>query len=916
MVTPSLANTRLQLIKVFNCCKSFDVESLLFVFFLLSIGRTASFFSQHVLIVIISTISVFSVILLLGAKLSQLCTTTIENKNSKLLRIALTPIFGTGFVYFSWMFTASFSNLAPVVSSSLVLFCILLPPKLHVGQKIRKAASSLIVELKKGRRVHTILFILQLILMISVSNELSINSNNIWLKTIYDGLPLWIYACIFAAFAITIILSLFNSKLWFISILVLSIWVRTFMLSRGFVHFGGDDGENIAVVKFLTGGGTTPFLDLYVDENYWNWRYGSFLTLCFQSNMAFISFLTNLPPDFAAGAMAIGMSTVLLVIGGFALSKAILKSDAISKLALTLMLIFNTSGFWWQFRFDPNLLTHVLFPAYLAVVLLLPTSKMGLFLFFASTVVMASTHPTALALVLPCVIYRLVVFYRETRSRGFITKKKILVSSFLVATVGVVLVVVPNLTFLLLRAFSATHLFGLSSGKGIEIGNFIYKSVLLRHYYPNYTLNFLFVVFGALLLFPLLVIVKDKFTNKIKAFVAIFAMIIAEFLILDFFTSADPFPAWRLWTLIPALFALIISPIFVVEQHRNSLCYHVKIFVKKIVSFSISRDTLQKMIITMSLTTIITLTFVQTAYPIEQALNLDTISQEEYELLSTFTSSVNLNQSLILAESPTWRYILGIIGDWPPTTATYYSRSNNWPALHCHPWGAERLRAFINLVYYGKVEQLLDLATKENVTTVYVVVLNRYAGEKVATWYGGKPYVYHLKSFGNVAFANDAGYILEICLSDYRTLNIPLENFTISATIGITNPILEVEDDTLCIGATFSDRYQAIIATQDFSPINLTEYRFLALQYKGDGHSGPPHLRTFLRDSKNVSVELLPLLFSSDTFTTVVYDLRNIPIKDAVSVSLHVDSGSAATKWPGPGTYLYYIKNLYFATYG
>lgn len=891
--------------------KSIDIESLLVALILFSLGRLFSFLSQSALSISLSILVEFGVVLIAGAKISTICATLLECKNSNLLKISLSPLLGLGLVYLVWMSVASFSSYAPMVTLLVILFCVLLPHRLHIIQSTRRIMSSFSVELNGQKLICCTVFIFQLILMFLVSNELSNVGNSTWLNTIFDCLCLWIYPCIFIIFVITIALSLCNSRLWILSLFVLSLWAKSFMLYRGFIHFGGDDGENVAIVEFLVKGGKVPFLDLNPSGSYWNWRYGSFLTLFFQSNMAFVSFATAVPTDFNAGIMANVVSTVLLFMGSYALSGAVLKNDFARRLSSVFIMIFNTAGFWWQFRFDPNLLTHVLFLPYLATILLLPNSKKGSVFFILSSLVMFLIHPTALGLILPCAVYKIAVVLYRTAKRGLvINNKQIVIGALCVAVAALAFSIIPTFSFFFLRLFSASHLFGLSSGQSLVVGNFAYKALLINYYYVKYTLVFLFVFLGVVFLPPLWKVINGEVSNRMKSLIVISFVIVLELLVFDLFVSADPFPAWRLLALIPTL---LIPTVFL----PFGLLFSEKLLPSNKASknrFLGLRDMFPKIVTVLMLSVLVTISFVQTAYPSGRSLNLDTLSTQEYDLLSSLVT-IDLDQSLILAESPTWRYIMGVIKDWPPTTATYYSKYDDWPAIYSHSSGEARINAFADLVYNGKFGKLVDLATKENITMVYIVVLNRYAGSKTAEWYGGRPYVNNLKSFGRVVFTNQAGYILELHLLDFNTKNVSLTDWKIANVIGTTDHVLEVKENTLWIGANFSERHQVLKVTQIFPLINLTEYNFLSLEYKGDGHSGSPHLRVFLRDRNNASVELLPTLFSSDNFTTVTYCLQSLPIQDVVSIELSLDSGSPTTQWPSPGKYAYYVKRIFFTTF-
>jgi len=564
-----------------------DTESLVLALLLLITSRLASLFSQNQMLILIAAISAFSITLLLGAKLSKLFVSHIKYENSSLLIIALTPFFGLGFVYLTWMITASFSSFAPIVVTSLSFFCLLFTPSLHIRRIFLQKMRLSNIESSRKILPYIVILIIQLILMLATSIALTGIGNNIWLRTIYDGFPLWGYVCIFVVIGITFFLSLAGSKFWFISITAVGIWARTFMLSAGFVHFGGDDGENIAIVKMLANGNITPFLNL--SENLSNWRYGSFQTLSFHSNMAFTSSLANLNPDFSAGALAVAVSTLLLVIGAYALSRTILNNSRAYRLAILFIMIFSPAAMWWQFRFDPNLLVSVLFPAYLAVVLLLPYSKSGLVLFLFSTFFLFSVHPLSLALILPCAIYKIAVFLLEVKKNIKISAAKSGILLILFMIVALILLLVPNLFIGVLRLFSATGFFGLSPGSGLQIGNYVSQSSLLNSYYPTYTLSFLSVVFGIISFVVFWKILKNDFSKKIKASILISSTIVIELLVLDFFLQpSDSFPAYRLWTVIPTIFAPITASLIVFLKYLPVSSFKTFNFSSKICSMEIN----------------------------------------------------------------------------------------------------------------------------------------------------------------------------------------------------------------------------------------------------------------------------------------------------------------------------------------
>jgi hypothetical protein len=65
------------------------------------------------------------------------------------------------------------------------------------------------------------------------------------------------------------------------------------------------------------------------------------------------------------------------------------------------------------------------------------------------------------------------------------------------------------------------------------------------------------------------------------------------------------------------------------------------------------------------LSSIIIIAFFQSAYPTGQALNLDTLTNKECELLTTLATTMDLNKTLYIGEYPTMRYVTGIRDDWP-----------------------------------------------------------------------------------------------------------------------------------------------------------------------------------------------------------------------------------------------------------
>lgn len=724
--------------------KLIDIEALLLASLLLLIGRLASLFPPNSILSLISVISAFSFILLFGVKTSLFIIEKTHFDNKKLVVLCLVPLLATGFVYLTWMVTATFSTLAPLVVFIVTFLAVLLPPKIHLIKLVRRFMPS-VAELNK-QKVVVGFFVIQILLMVLSLVALSNAANSTWLTNVFEGLPVWTYACIFAVFGITIGIALTESRLWPISVLTMTFWARSFLFARGFVHFGGDDGENIAIVKYLMNGHIAPFLNLSVIPNVWNWRYGSFETLNFNSNMAFLSTLTNLSPDFYAGVMSLVISSLLLVIGGYALSRVVLKRELAVRLSLIFILALTTAAFWWQLRFDPNLFVSVLFPSYLAVTLLLPNTKTGLLIFVFSSFIMFSAHPLGVLLVAPCVVYKIIAYVRKSTDYNFVqylkrnTKKVLLSVAFLTVIAVVLFFTVSDFIFYILRLFSISNLFGLSPGGALAIGNYVSSSYLITFYIPTYYLSFLFMI----VVFVICLVVWRKtnqtFFNRMKSLILVISIIGLELFFIDCFVRANPDPVWRLWSTFTLIMAPVAAAVFSLLPR-----YEHPLFAKK--SFSVSKKTFIKVLALLLLTLIVTLSFVESAYPIQESLNLDTITSQEFNLLKTFVDSVNLNQSLYLGEYPTMRYISGIRNDWPASGNLI---------------GDNRVNAFASIVYGSNITDAITIASQQHLTNIYVIILNRYAGEKPASWFGGYPYLANVTSLGQVILENNAGYILKL----------------------------------------------------------------------------------------------------------------------------------------------------------
>ena len=748
-------------------------------------------------------------------------------------------------------------------------------------------------------------FIVQLVLMTYVSYALKGNEPGIWLNSIFHGMSIWVPFCILLIFVLLIvnITHARESRFILISIVVIAIWLRSFMLLKGFIHFGGDDGDHIAIIKFLLQGGRTPFLDLSVSEGGFNWRYGSKLTLFFHSNMAFLSALGGLPLDLP-GAISVSLSTILLGIGGYALASSVLKNKRAVQLCLVLLL-FNFPDFFWQFRFDPTLLLHVLLPAYLAVVVGISFSIKEFILFFVSSLAMFVTHPMSIGLILPIASYKIFNY-----SHLLIQKNR---NKFILAfSIGLIIIILtflnPDTLFLIFRAFSVTHLAGLTyTSMPIQIGNFVSESYLLEVFLARYTLyiSFIFALGLSLLFSPWKKMKDHVFLLKMRDLIVFFVLVLVETIFIDFFVRAAAFPYFRLFPLVLTISIPIVSAVFSFWGDLNTiLLFHIhrrRIFTRVTIDPQI-------LVISLILGFLISLSFIQTAYPPDKDLNYDTLSIQELDLISDFLSQTDLNKTIILAEYPVSRYIMGLLGDWPPKTATYFSHVRQQPGRHFDPFGKERTRAFHELMYHSNVVPTLQLATNENISKICIVALHRHSGSE-ATW---GPYYENLNSDGKIIISNPAGNIWEISIpSDKSIINIPLDNFKISTT-GVKNPIFNINEDSVNFGGNFTNHHQAIYAVKNGLNLNTTKHRYLAIRYRGDNHSGQPRIRIHLTDSNSNIVELKPNIFGDDILPlTEFYDLKLLSIENIDSITLMLDSGSPGSSWPGSGTYTFHIEKIW-----
>jgi hypothetical protein len=153
-----------------------------------------------------------------------------------------------------------------------------------------------------------------------------------------------------------------------------------------------------------------------------------------------------------------------------------------------------------------------------------------------------------------------------------------------------------------------------------------------------------------------------------------------------------------------------------------------KRFKKKVKTFDQSYLTL------LFIGCLISISFISQGYQfpsssIDYTLNLDSISRGERELLLFFIENYEIKNSIILAETPTWRYLNGLMGDWPPKSQTFWSNEKAKPVLYNTVEGKIRLHSFNKLIFDGDNSLLIELGVKENVDNIYLVKLNRLSND-------------------------------------------------------------------------------------------------------------------------------------------------------------------------------------------
>ena len=334
-----------------------DYETTIILVILIALVRLVTTFLSNTSAWIFASLLGVSMVLIIGYKIAKQLLSSFQ-VNDKILFLSLIPLAGFGVIYIVWMSVASFSNFAPFLTPIIGILISLLPPKLQLSKRVTGWLKRLNHIQQNGILVQYILLMLQVILSLLTLLIISQINATIWISSLFTYYQPFLFIVSAAVVMLSVYLILSNSQIWFLSLLLLTLWSKSFMFAVGFVRFGGDDGDNMAIVQFLMDGGSAPLVDL--TRNDWNWRFGSLASLCFQSNMAFICTIAGLDPSLAGGAIAISLSSLCWILGAFCISKAVLRHDFDVRISTILLAVFIAPAFWWQFRFDSNNLVFFL----------------------------------------------------------------------------------------------------------------------------------------------------------------------------------------------------------------------------------------------------------------------------------------------------------------------------------------------------------------------------------------------------------------------------------------------------------------------------------------------------------------------------------------------------------------------------
>ena len=886
----------------FDSLVHLDYETAFILIVLIVSVRLVSTFLSIPSAWIIASLFGVSMVLVVGFKIAKQLLNSIQ-LNDKILCFSLTPLAGFGIIYIVWMSVASFSNLAPILTPIIVIIASLLPPKFQISKRAIVWLKGLKHIQQNGALVQYTLLILQVILSLLSLLIISQINATVWISSLFAYYQPFLFILIAAVVMLSVYLILSNSQIWFLSLLLLTLWSKSFMFAVGFVRFGGDDGDNMAIVQFLMDGGSAPLVDL--TRNDWNWRFGSLASLCFQSNMAFICTIAGLDPSLAGGAIAISLSSLCWILGAFCISKAVLRHDFDVRISTILLAVFIAPAFWWQFRFDSNNLVQILIFPYLATALLLPKTRKGLVILLCASVAIFVAHFYALAIIVPVCLHFSWSYAGQPKPSSLLMNKSFIGLVALVGLLGIFMVTVPAFATLILQIFSLSDIIGPTARIPWSPGLYIASSVLVVQFMSRYFLLIIFLIVMLLISFAFRGQISKRLHDRFSVFLFICLFFLLEITFLDIFIQLPTVPAWRLWPIALSLLIIPTIPIFdiLLKIKLRGNRYFLSLSPK-------TKQTLSAGIISILIT--FSLSFF--TYPTEQALNLDTTTISEYELMSELLDKIDLNSSIIITEFSTWRHLMGIMKDWPPSTPTYYDRNQSYPAIWSNQYGMERVRAFTDMTYYANPGGIVSLLSESGVNDVFLIVFNRYEGPKSQTWHEGLPYIPNLKSWGEVFLEHDAGYVLRFRRQHLLVSRVPMSKWNRSA-MGVLQFDCVIDDGILEIWGQFTGPFQSVSATRLLSDVNLTQRDYFVIRYSSNHESIPPILRIFFGLQNGTRVEMKPNAIPNTNVVGIIYNATIIDIDDIEYIEMKVDSSSDISEWVQADRYTYFIHDVFFTSW-
>lgn len=875
-----------------------DLGSLVFLLFIIIISRSFVAYFQNLTAMVIGSISGVVILLLVGMKLAKLILIHYSMPDYRQIQFVYFPIslfLALSSVYLVWMLVATVSPYAPTFTMIWSGIIVALPPKLHVGS----LAKGYFLEIYKqaNARSDWIAFFVQIVVMLLITLVIASNPISSWIPSIFYDVIWLVIPSAAIAFSANLFLLNKDSKLWFVSLMLLTLWSKSFLISGGFVIFGADSGDNAAVIGFLKEGGITPIIDFGLTT--WDWRSGSLSSLLYQSNIAFICSAIGLDPIFSSAALALSISSVFMVLGSLSLSKALIKSKIGYKFAalslVSIAPVFNR----WLLTLTPNSLIQCMVFPYLVLVLKSSEYRGGKGYAMLSSVILLLIHPTSLALIIPALLYlsRNIVMNLERDKFEFKASLAFLIIFGII--LGAFLLSLPSFTAL-------SELLGLSgllnsNRYAIEFGIFIFESVFIGEFVSSYLVPTLFGVGALLYSIKSWNRVNDVFSKQIRLYLLISIAVFLEVMILDFFVRSIFIPAWRLWPVSLSLLAIFGAPV-----------YLRAIIKERPVPGSRFRTRYRyRFMVAVAMSIILTSSLAFSGFQSEQRTNLDTMTVAEFNLMHQLIISIDLNDSIILAEFATWRFLMGMMDDWPPTTQTFYDYAEDYPAVWSNHLGMQRVSAFIGLAYYDDLSGIFKLMFDKNVDSVYFISFSRFSGEKADFWYNGKPYPTRLNNIGNVAFENEAGIILRFDRSDFT-------RFTPGSFIEYRNSVdsggLDIENGSIMIWANFTDRWQSIDYILNFSTADSMDFGGVYMRYRSSHDENHPVLRVWSVANNGTHIYLEPSIIPSVEYNVqyLKFDENQI---EPIGIRLSLDSGSASTPWNGPGIYYYNVSDIFLAPY-